>query len=321
VPKQVLVAADVDPAFVERITTDSRFAVTIQIARTEAELIKVVPDAEVLVTRHYNRVTDRVIAAANALKVVAQGTSGVDNIDLSALQRRGIPVISLPGENANAVAELVIGQMIALTRTVGTYDAEMRKSVWSRDDCATRHELGHHRLGIVGLGRAGGRVADLARTFGVPIRAFDPYITPADFERRGAQRAGSLADLLRSSDIVTLHVPLTDETRNMIGQDQLALLPPGAILINMCRGEVLDLPAALAALDGGRLAGMALDVYDPEPPNIGWPDNPRLILTPHIAGCTWEAKNAIGTRLYEKICEFYGYERLPASGMDRAKSS
>jgi D-3-phosphoglycerate dehydrogenase / 2-oxoglutarate reductase len=307
VPKRVVIAAEADPAFVERISADRRFSVASRPSRAESDLIEAAGDAEVLVTRHSNRVTRAVVAAAPALELVAQGTSGIDNIDARALETRGIALINVPGENANAVAELVIGHLIALTRTVPQYGREVRGGIWRRDDCATRHELGHYRLGIVGLGRVGGRVADLAHGFGIRVAAYDPYIAEADFRRREAARAVSLEEILRGSEIVSLHVPLTDETRGLVGERQLALLSRGSILINTSRGEVLDTRAALQRLEDGRLGGMALDVYDPEPPAIVWPDDPRLILTPHIAGCTFESKQAIGVRLYERICEHYGW--------------
>jgi len=137
------------------------------------------------------------------------------------------------------------------------------------------------------------------------VAAFDPYITDNDFTQRGATRVASLDALLRASDILTLHVPFTPETRAMIGASELATLPPGAMVINAARGEVLDAGAALDALAHNTLGGLALDVYDPEPPTRRWPDDPRLILTPHVAGCTTEAKSAIGAKLYEKICAFY----------------
>jgi D-3-phosphoglycerate dehydrogenase len=196
--------------------------------------------------------------------------------------------------------------MITLTRTVTAYNLSMHSGGWTRDDCATRHELRHHRLGIVGLGEVGMRVARLARVFGMSVAAYDPYITDDDFVQRGAVRIQSLDALLHISDILTLHVPFTEETRTMIGANELAALPLGAIVINAARGEVLDVDAALDALARNKLAGLALDVYDPEPPTRNWPEDPRLILTPHIAGCTTEAKSAIGAKLYEKICAFYG---------------
>jgi D-3-phosphoglycerate dehydrogenase len=304
--KRLLIAADVDRSLLARAHADGRFEIIDHPVKSEDELEAIAGGCEILVTRSYNRVSKRVIDAAKNLELIAQGTSGTDNIDMQAARDRGIAVINMPGENANAVAELVIGFMIALTRTTPAYDREMRAGIWARDDCATRHELRHHRLGIVGLGQVGMRVARLARAFGMNVAAFDPYITDDDFAQRGAGRVLSLETLLRASDILTLHVPFTEETRAMIGANELAALPPGAIVINAARGEVLDVDAALDSLARNTLAGLALDVYDPEPPTRMWPDDPRLILTPHVAGCTTEAKSAIGAKLYEKICAFYG---------------
>ena len=303
--KRLLIAADVDESLRTRAREDGRFDIIDRPVKTEDELASIVSDCDILVTRSYNRVSKRVIDAASNLELIAQGTSGTDNIDMDAARQRGIAVINMPGENANAVAELDIGFMIALTRTVPRYDREMRAGEWTRDGCASRHELRHHRLGIVGLGQVGMRVSRLASAFGVRVSAFDPYISDDDFPQRGATRVASLDALLRVSDILTLHVPFTPETRTMIGANELALLPAGAIVINAARGEVLDLDAALDALNRNTLGGLAIDVYDPEPPTRSWPDDPRLILTPHIAGCTTEAKSAIGARLYEKIVAFY----------------
>jgi len=301
---RLLIAADVDPLFISRISADARFATTHVPVRTEDELANVVGDCEILVTRAYNKVTRRVIDAAPRLGLIAQGTSGIDNIDTDAARERGISIVSLPGENANAVAELVIAFMLSMTRTIPQYGREVLQGVWRRDDCASRHELRHYRLGIIGLGEVRRRVAGLASAFGVKVSAVDPYITDDDFAQRGATRLASLDALLHASDIVTLHVPLTQETRRMIGATEIASMPRGSFLINAARGEVLDQQAALDALAANHLGGLALDVYDPEPPAAPWPDDPRLMLTPHIAGCTHECKAAIGERLYEKIVEF-----------------
>ena len=295
--KKILVAADVDRSFDERARGDSRFAVTRKPVRTEAELAAIAGEAEVLVTRAYNKVTRRVIEAAPRLELIAQGTSGIDNIDLDAARERGIRVIHMPGVNANAVAELVLGFIIAMTRTVPFYTREVVRGVWSRDDCAARHELRHFRAGIVGLGNVGSLVAKYARVFGMEVNAYDPYVAEA--------RVATLDELLRTSDILTLHVPLTEETRKMIGAREIALLPRGSYLINAARGEVLDQHAALEALRSDHLAGVALDVFDPEPPVDPLPDDPRLILTPHVAGCSWEVKTTVGGRLFEKIAEHY----------------
>jgi D-3-phosphoglycerate dehydrogenase len=305
VRKKLLIAADVDRSLHERASEDGRFEIIDRPVRTEEELQAIVGDCEVLVTRSFNQVTRKVIERAPRLELIAQGTSGTDNVDHDAARERSITVLNLPGANADAVAELVIGFMIALTRTVPAYTRELARGIWNRDDCAARHELRHHRLGIIGLGEVGRRVARLASLFLMHARAFDPYITDGDFAERGAGRAHSLDDLLRQSDIVTLHVPLTKETRRMIGAKEIASMPRGSILINAARGEVLAQAAALEALRANHLGGLALDVFDPEPPKQTLPDDPRLILTPHIGGCTHEAKAAIGAKLYEKIVQFY----------------
>jgi D-3-phosphoglycerate dehydrogenase / 2-oxoglutarate reductase len=295
--KTVLIAADVDRSFFEQAEADGGFDVVRQPVRSEDELAAIVGNAHVLVTRAYNKVTRRVIDRAPHLELIAQGTSGIDNIDLDAARERGIHVIHMPGVNANAVAELVIGFMISMTRTVPFYTRQVVQGVFSRDDCATRHELAHFRLGIVGLGQVGTIVARLARAFGMQVDAYDPYVAEA--------RVRTLGELLAASDILTLHVPLTKETRKMIGAAELAKLRRGSYVINASRGEVLDQRAALAALAEGHLAGLALDVFDPEPPGSPLPDDPRLILTPHVGGCSFEVKTSVGGRLFSRIVEFY----------------
>jgi phosphoglycerate dehydrogenase-like enzyme len=303
--KRLLIAADIDRSLDECANADGRFTVTRNPVRTEDELARVVGDAQVLVTRAYNKVSRRVLDAAPHLELIAQGTSGIDNIDADAVRERGIRVIHMPGVNADAVAELVIGFMISMTRTIPFYTREVARGAWPREDCATRHELRHFRLGIVGLGNVGLRVARLARVFGVEVRAFDPYLADAEFAARNAARAATLDELLATSDILTLHVPLSHETRHIVGARELAALPRGAYVINASRGEVLDQRAALDALASNQLAGLALDVFDPEPPEGGFPDDPRLLLTPHIGGCTFEVKSDVGGRLFEKIAEVY----------------
>jgi D-3-phosphoglycerate dehydrogenase / 2-oxoglutarate reductase len=300
-PETLLVAADVDRSFFERSRADGRFEVIHKPVRSEEELRVAIGNAHVLVTRAYNKVSRRVIEAAPNLKLIAQGTSGIDNIDAEAVRERGIAVIHMPGVNADAVAELVTGFMISMTRTVPFYTREVVQGRFERDDCATRHELRHHTLGIVGLGQVGTRVARLARAFGMPVQAYDPYVD----DLGEVTRVASLHELLGSSDILTMHVPLTDQTRRMIGANELAMLKKGSYAINAARGEVLDQKAALAALANDHLAGLALDVFDPEPPDAPFPDDPRLILTPHIGGCSYEVKTTVGGRLYERIVEFY----------------
>jgi phosphoglycerate dehydrogenase-like enzyme len=284
--KNVFLAASVERALVERLREDARFAIVDDIAA-----------AHIVITRTITNVSREFLARAPLLELVAQGTAGIDNVNLDALRERGIELIHLPGINANAVAELVIGLMISLTRTLPRYAQEMTRGIWNRDDCASRHELRHFIVGIIGHGNVGSRVARLARPFGMRVIAFDPYVS----ELGETLRASSLSQLLADADIVTLHVPLTAETRRMLGEREIASMKRGSILINAARGEVLDLDAALAALASNHLGGLAADVFDLEPPQRTWPDDPRLILTPHIGGCTAEAKGAAAELLFERI--------------------
>ena len=289
--KSVFIAADVERLLTDALRSDANFTI-----------VNTLADAEVLITRAFIKVDRAMIDAAPKLEVLAQGTSGIDNIDLDAVRDRGVTLIHLPGVNANSVVELVIGNMIALTRTIPFYTGQVADGVFDRTDCMTRHELSYFTLGIIGLGNVGSRLAKLASAFGMRVVAYDPYIT--DFGI--AKRADSLIELIAASEIITLHVPLTDETRKMIAARELAMMKRGTIVINASRGEVLDTEAALASLvDHNHLGGLALDVFDPEPPRHPLPHDPRLILTPHIAGCTAESKTAAGVKLYEKLVEFY----------------
>jgi D-3-phosphoglycerate dehydrogenase len=311
VKKRVLVAADVGEGFLERLQANEAFEVRHEELATEDALAAAVGDVDALVTRHHNRVTRHVIRLARSLELIAQGTSGLDNIDREAAAERQISVIGLPGQNANAVAELVLGHIIALTRSVPLYSEMVRAGRWERNDCANRRELSAHVLGIVGIGRVGSRVARLARALGMTVIAYDPYLTVEEISARGAESCPTLDDLLRRCDIVTLHVPLTTETSGMLGDPQLDLMKDGSIVINTSRGPVVDQQSLFARLNTGALGGAALDVYETEPPraDLSWPDRSRLILTPHIAGCSREARSSIGRMLYQRICDFYG---LPA---------
>ncbi|HEX7192652.1 MAG TPA: NAD(P)-dependent oxidoreductase [Thermoanaerobaculia bacterium] len=288
--KKVFIAAPVERALIERLEADPRFTITDRIE-----------EAHVLITRTVNNVSREMLARAANLELVAQGTSGIDNIDLAALAERNVPLVHLPGINANAVAEMVIAQIVMLTRTLPLYARQMVQGTWNRDDCATRHEMRHYILGIVGHGNVGSRVARLARAFGMRAVALDPYV--ADLGE--TERASSLDELIAVADVLTLHVPLTNETRRMIAAREIDAMKRGSILINAARGEVLDLDAALSALASNHLGGLAADVFDVEPPQRTWPDDPRLILTPHIGGCTHEAKSTAAELLYRKIADFY----------------
>jgi len=256
-----------------------------------ATLAAAAQDAHVLLT-HLAPVTAEVIEAGAQLRVVGVTRGGPVNVDLDAATARGIPVVYLPGRNLEAVAEYVIGVVIALTRnivagahdlTAGRWDAQ-----WYRFE-RTGPQLRTATVGLVGLGAIGSRVATLLSAFGTTVLAFDPHTDPATARATGA-RLVSMAELLASSDVISLHARLTDDTRGMIGTAALAACKPGAYLVNTARGELVDETAVLHALDTGQLRGAALDVFHPEPPAPDHPllGRPDVLPTPHLAGASRE---------------------------------
>lgn len=223
------------------------------------------------------------IALAPQLKAISRHGVGFDNVDIQAAADRGIPVSIAAGTNAQSVAELAIALMFSVARNVGPLDQAIRQGGWPRAGAGL--QLCGRRLGLVGYGRIARLVAGMARMIGMEIRTFDPALPtdPVD-----AIRVTSLAELLRESDVVSLHCPLIPATRNLIDATALALLPKGAIVINTARGGLIDETALAVALAEGRLAGAGLDTLAQEPPAADNPllSRPEVVLTPHIGGGT-----------------------------------
>jgi D-3-phosphoglycerate dehydrogenase / 2-oxoglutarate reductase len=223
---------------------------------------------------------------AGPLRVVVRFGSGTDNIDLAAAEARGIKVAATPGANARSVAELTVGLLLALARHLVRHDHEVRSGAWSR---RTGVELAGRRLGIVGYGAVGRRVAGIARAIGMEVVATDPFVTEADLPLL------DLATVLATSDAVTVHAPLTEDTRGLLGAAELARMRPHALLVNTSRGGLVDERALAEALAAGRLGGAAFDAFEREPPE-GSPllalDN--FIASPHAGAATAEAATRAG---------------------------
>lgn len=254
---------------------------------SQEDLIAAGKDVEAIIIRYNGRITEKVMKACPKLKCVARHGVGVDNVDVQAATRLKIPVIYTPGANHDAVAEHALLLMLALSRRLVVLDQGMRRGRWHDLRKVNLADLKGKTLGLIGMGRIGSRVTELAKAFGMEVLGYDAYLQPEEIERRGAKAVG-LDELLRQSDIVSLHVPLSSETRHLIGRRELQLMKEGAILINTARGGLVDEKALYEALKHGRLAGAGLDVFDPEPPP---PDNPlfqldNVILSPHMAGVT-----------------------------------
>ncbi len=256
---------------------------------------------------HLAPITGQVLQAAQQLRVVGVTRGGPVNVDLAAATDLGVPVIYLPGRNLTAVAEYAIGLLISLPRSVVRSSRSLAGGEWDaryfRHDL-TGPELGASTLGVIGLGAVGRRVAQLAAGFGTRILAYDPYADPQTLPD-GVELLG-WEDVLAAADFVSLHARLTDETRQMFGPAAFAAMKPGAYFVNTARGELVDQPALLAALESGHLAGAALDVFDPEPPE---PQDPLLrradvVVTPHLAGASRQVAESSARRVAAEVADF-----------------
>lgn len=231
-------------------------------------------------------------AAAETLKVVARYGVGYSNVDLDAAVRHGVIVTNTPGANTEAVAELTIGLMFALSRSLPRAAAEVRSGSWR---AIGGFEIAGRTVGLIGLGRIGRSVARRAENLGCRVLAFDPYVSAEDIERARIQ-PHSLQTVQRESDFISLHAPITDETNGLVDDEFLQQCHAGAFLINTARGELVDEEALLAALNRGHIAGAALDTLRQEPPKPANPltSHPNVIVTPHIGAHTAEAATTMG---------------------------
>ncbi|MCP4251267.1 MAG: hydroxyacid dehydrogenase [bacterium] len=283
----ILVAESFNDAALDRLGRVGRLRTTRAV--DEDELRREVRGADALLVRSYAQVTATVIEAADRLKVVGRGGVGLDNVDVAAARRRGIAVVYTPAAASDSVAEFTVGLMLALERRLVSAEAMIRSGRFreARATAAGR-ELRGLTLGIVGLGRIGGRVGRICGPgLGMRVRYNDIVpITGLGYEAEPVDKARIWAE----SDVITLHVPLTDQTRHLVDAEILRQVRPGAMLINTSRGPVVDGGALAAALTEGRLAGAAVDVFEPEPPGPDHPllSAPNVLPTPHLAARTRE---------------------------------
>jgi D-3-phosphoglycerate dehydrogenase len=254
--------------------------------------------AHALIVRSETTVTDDVMALAPELRVIARAGAGVDNVDLAAATRRGIVVLNAPGANTVSAAEHTIALLLGLQRRIPWAAASMREGKWDRK-AFPGSELRGKTIGVVGLGRIGQHVAQIARAFGMQVVAHDPYLPETVARGLGAELL-KIDELLTRADVVTLHLPLTEETAGLINARRLALLRPTAVIVNAARGGLIDVDALADAIEAEQLAGAALDVFDPEPlpADSRLRSLDRVLLTPHLAASTSEAQD----RVAHEIC-------------------
>lgn len=254
--------------------------------------------AKALIVRNRTQVTDILLSQASKLIAIGRLGVGLDNIDLESCSARAIKVFPATGANAQAVAEYTITAIFILLRNAYHSQQAMLAGEWPREQLAGR-EITGKTLAIVGLGSIGSEVARRALALGMNVAAYDPYVDLEDLRWRGISRYNSLEALLPVADVLSLHVPLTAETRNLIGNAALKLLPAGALLINTARGGILDDNALAISVREGRIAGAALDVFEQEPLTVQGASRfdglQNVILTPHIAGLTIESNQRVSS--------------------------
>ncbi len=298
---RVLLADEILPRGVEILEAAERLEVDDRAGISASELVAIIGEYEALIVRSRTRVTREILEAARRLKVVGRAGVGVDNIDVDAATRRGIAVLNAPGGNVISAAEHTLALMLALVRHIARADASLRRGEWERKRFQGI-ELHGKTLGLAGAGRIGSEVAKRARAFGMRVVAYDPYVSQERADQAGIELV-TLPELLGQADVVSVHVPLTEETRGLIGSAELALMKPAACLVNAARGGVVDERALAEALRSGRLAGAALDVFEEEPVA---PDNPLLgldnvVVVPHLGAATREAQARVGVEICEAV--------------------
>ena len=271
-----------------------------------AALRAALAQADGIVIRSGTQLTAEVLKDQPRLKVIARAGVGVDNIDVPTATRQGIVVMNTPGGNTVSTAEHTMALMLALSRNVAKANDSLKAGRWDRTKF-TGSQLGGKTLGIVGLGRVGLAVAKRAQGFEMIVLGFDPFLSAERAAEQGIESVSPLDDLWGRCDYITLHTPLSAETRNLIGPDALARMKRGARIINCARGGLIDEPALAEALSAGKIAGAAIDVFDPEPPPADHPlvNHPQVLVTPHLGASTEEAQISVSVEAAQLLINYF----------------
>lgn len=301
---KILVADKMSSAGPE-ILKEAGLEADVKTGLSEDELVDTIGEYEGLMVRSATKVSRRVIEAAEKLRVIGRAGVGVDNIDTGAATERGIVVMNTPLGNIVSAAEQAVALMFSLARSTPAADASMKQGRWEKK-AFTGVELAGKTLGIVGLGKIGAIVARVGKALSMRVLAFDPYLNPDRAADLDCEQV-DLDALLREADFVTLHVPLNDSTRGLIGTDELRKMKPTARLVNCARGGVVDEDALSEALAGGEIAGAALDVYAREPLAEESPlrKAPNIVLTPHLGASTAEAQEKVAADLAKQFVDYF----------------
>ncbi len=298
---RILIADPIHPHALSLLRSNSRIEVAVAKGLSEAQLIDLIADYEAIIVRSKTSVTTSVIEAARRLKVIGRAGNGLDNIDVATATRRGIAVLNAPDVSSNSTAEFALAQLLSLSRNLPQAHASMRAGEWQPARFMGTQVMSKS-VGVIGFGAVGRKFARLCLALKMEVLVHDPFL---NFENEEAGiEAVTLEELLSRADYVSLHCPLTERTRLLIDAVKLAQMKPGARLINCARGELIDETALLEALQSGRLAGAALDVYASEPPaNSPLLTLDTVVLTPHLGASTEEAQQMVGLKIANAVAD------------------
>ncbi len=302
---RVLVSDPISEKGVEALRSAEGITVDVNTGLAPEELIKIIGDYHGLVVRSQTKVTAEVFAAATNLKAIGRAGVGVDNIDREAATDHGVVVMNTPSGNTISTAEHAFALMLSLARNIGPAHSSMLAGRWDRK-LYEGVELFGKRLAILGMGRIGTEFAKRAQAFGMVVVAYDPFLTAARAQSLKVELAETPDIALTGADVVTLHVPMTPETNRIMNAERIALMNKGALIINCARGGLVDEAAAKASIDAGHLGGIALDVYEVEPPPADFPlfSAKKTVFTPHLGASTAEAQENVGIEVAIQIRDF-----------------
>ena len=301
-PAKVLIADSISQRGIDELSLDDQLDVQIKTGLTEQELVGVIPAFSALIVRSQTRVTADILNAAAKLRVVGRAGVGVDNVDVETATRRGVVVLNAPGGNTISTAEHAFSLLLSMARKIPHADANVRNKNWDKKNFEGV-ELYNKTLGVIGMGRIGSELTRRAIAFGMRVVAYDPYLSATRARSLQVELVDELDDLLASADFISLHTPLTAETRHILDAARLQKTKRGVRIINCARGGLIDEGALAQALQDGRVAGAALDVFEIEPLPSDSPlrSAPNLVLTPHLGASTVEAQESVGIEIAQSI--------------------
>jgi D-3-phosphoglycerate dehydrogenase / 2-oxoglutarate reductase len=299
---KILIADSISERGVDELSRDGALDVSIQTNLNESKLVDLIPEFSALVVRSQTKVTAQILNAGARLRVVGRAGVGVDNVDVETATRRGIIVLNAPSGNTVSTAEHAFSLLLCVARKIPAADATLRGGNWDRKNFEGV-ELYNKTLGVIGVGRIGSELSRRAIAFGMRVVAYDPYLSAARARTLQVELADELDDLLASADFISLHTPLTEETRHIVDATRLAKTKRGVRVINCARGGLIDEDALANALHSGQVGGAALDVFEIEPLPSDSPlrTAPNLVLTPHLGASTAEAQESVGIEIAQSI--------------------